>query len=211
MPASVQSKASLSSQQRLDAKSTCSKLAETLAGPFQGEDLILLHWPNTQRLWSLWAPQPTILTAKPSSPSPQTPLKQPESLKSLCFFCMKHIPQARREFLYHLDKHFSFASVRKPKVKLWHTLHPVITFPNGGLWLWRVSQAFITLATPKGRGMNVVLISQRLSVVEEPGSAPQTCAGPPNHAIASGMLGRKASSHCMGSFRSLAQALCCPI
>lgn len=194
----------LSAQQCLQAKSRCSKLAQTATGPFQREDLILLCWSNTWRLWSRWAPHPhqgSILTARSSSPSPQTPLKQPENSKPLCFFCVKQIPQARGEFLYDLDKHYSFASIRKPKVKSWLALYLVITFPNGGLWLGRVSQAFITLTTPRGRRMNAVLISQRLAAVGESGPAPQTCAGLPSRTMASSTAGRKASIRCMGSFR----------
>lgn len=201
----------LSAQRHLQTTSRCSKLAQTLDGPFQREDLILLCWSNRQRLWFWWAPDPhqgPILTAKPSSPSPKTSLKPPKSSKPLCFFCVKQIPQASGEFLYNLGEHNSFACVRKPKAKSWHALHPVIMFPIGGLWLQRVSQAFVTLATPRGRWMNAVLISQRLSVIEESGSASQTHAGPPSHTIASGTAGRKASIHCMGSFRGFWQKHC---
>lgn len=40
------------------------------------------------------------------------------------------------------------------------------------------SGKFITLATLRERWMNVVFISQQLSVTEESGSAPQTCSDP---------------------------------
>lgn len=101
------------------AKPRCSKLAQTATGPFQKEDLILLCWSNTRSLWSWWAPHPhqgSILTARLSSPSLQTSPKQPQTSKPLRFFCVKQVPQARWEFLYDLDKHSSFASIRQPNV-----------------------------------------------------------------------------------------------
>lgn len=154
--------------------------------------------------------QGSILTAKPSLPSSQTSLKQPKSSKPLHFFCMKQISQASGEFLYDIGKHYSFASVRNPKAKSWHVLHLVIMFPNGGLWLRQVSLAFITLATPRRRWMSAVLMSQRLSVPEESGSAPQTCAILPSYTVASGTSGRKASIRCTGPFRGFGRSVVLP-
>lgn len=39
--------------------------------------------------------------------------------------------------MYDLHKHCSIG--KKKKVKSWHASHPVISFPNGGLWFWRIS------------------------------------------------------------------------